>query len=184
MLYFADSCLTAEPSGLEGQWYKAIGLWIKAATYASDENEEINLLKECKSILDKLLSITYEFPKQVDSQLELKAGLLFFRGVWSFKAATNVSLVDKITFNIMNLKSLPSASIEDAIIDLENAVKLVHLRGAFFVLSKCFLLKKQHDKAREYFTRGLDVKDRVPELDVCFLLDDDIVQELADELTT
>ena len=162
MMSFAEKCLEMpdtndhepETSRLKSHFharvFKAINLWIKASKYSKNDSEEICLLKECKTLLDQCI--------EEDGSIWI---LTLYRGLWSFKVATAVTLIDKISFGITNFQSLPSASINDALNDLLESIyyssqEMKTDRPTLLLVSKCYQLKKDIPRAREYLNKAIE----------------------------
>lgn len=162
MMSFAEKCLempdtnTNEPetsrltSHFHARVFKAVGLWIKASKYSKNDLEEVSLLKECKTLLDECI--------EEDGSAWI---LTLYRGLWSFKVATAVTLIDKISFGITNFQSLPSASINDALDDLLKSIyyssqEMKTDRPTLLLVSKCYHLKKDIPRAREYLNKAIE----------------------------
>lgn len=162
---FVKKSLELNPGNVDGLLFTAIGMWVNACHYSKDETDEVNLLKECKTILDGLAN-----------HESVSLDIYYWRGLWSFKVVTSVNLFDKIFFGIRNFQTLPSASIQDAKKDMETFVKHVQSRQAYLLLSKCHLIQKDAQKAKEYLDKAMKA-DRF-----AYTLDGEMHDDLMNEL--
>lgn len=88
--------------------YVAIGCWLKAKT-AVDDAAEIELLMDCKKLLDKSL-------ETLPDDHELRQ----YRGLWNYRV-TSVNKFGRIAFRLFKGFVIPKGSIDEAIKDLSIA---------------------------------------------------------------
>lgn len=91
-----------------GQKYLAIGCWLRAKT-AIDDAAEIDLLVECKKLLDKSVETLPE-----DHEVRQ------YRGLWNYRVAS-VNRVSRIALRLVKGFVIPKGSIDEAIKDLSIA---------------------------------------------------------------